>query len=434
MSLISTASSGLTASQIVMNMIGENVANTTTDGYSRLTATLSSTSSGVEVSSITRVVSQYLNTQLWNATSDSGYYTSYSEYISTAEDALSSDTMGIDTLLDDFYSALSAASSSPDDTTTREEVISSAEALAEGFNWLSETLNDQYDSINEQLDSSVTSVNSLTSTIADLNEQIAALQSQGGDTSSLEDSRDQAVADLAEQIGINVTTESDGTYTITLEQGQPLVSGSTASTLSLDSSGNLSVQYKTQTFSVSSDNIGGSIGGMLDYETDVLEPTLSSLNTLASTIADAFNSLQSSGYDVDGTSGTSLFTYDSSDAAGTLSIADGFTADDLAFSDSATSGSNNNGNLLLMLDLQSDQSDSYSTLVSDVAVKSNSASSALTANTELVDSIESSISSNSGVSADEEAANLLVYQEAYEANAKVITIAGELFDTLINMF
>nr|WP_321272594.1 flagellar hook-associated protein FlgK [uncultured Tolumonas sp.] len=433
MSLISTATSGLMSSQVVLNMIGQNVANATTEGYSRLTAQLSSNSAGgVTVDSITRVVDQYLNTQLWSATSDVGYSTSYSENITSTESLLSSDTMGIDTLLDSFYSALSSASSTPDDDASREAVLSSAEALANGFNWLSENLNDQYSSINEQLDSSVTSVNDLTSTIATLNAQIVALKQQGGDTSSLEDSRDQAVTDLSDLIAVNVSEQSDGSYTLTLGQGQPLVSGSTAATLSLDN-GEISLQYGSQTFSVN-DDAGGSIGGLLDYETDVLTPTISALNDLAATIADEFNTLQASGYDADGNSGSALFTYDSSNAAGTLTVSSSITSDDLAFSDSATSGSNNNSNLLLMLDLQEDQSDTYSAMVSDVAIQSSSASATLTANTELVDSVTSSIASTSGVSSDEEAANLLTYQAAYEANAKVITVASELFDTLMSMF
>ena len=433
MSLISTATSGLMSSQVVMNMIGQNVANATTEGYSRQTAQLSSTSDGgVTVSSISRVVDQYLNTQLWNATSDVGYDTSYSEYISATEELLSSDSMGIDTLLDDFYSALSAASSSPDDDTLREAVLSSAEALANGFNWLSESLNDQYSSINEQLATSVSSVNDLSSTIAELNQQIITLQAQGGDTSSLEDSRDQAVTELSELIAVDVTEQADGSYTLTLGQGQPLVSGSTAATLSLNN-GDVSLQYNSQTFSVS-DDVGGNIGGLLDYVSEVLEPTLSALNEQATSIADEFNALQTSGYDLDSESGSALFTYSSSNAAGSLALADDFTTDELAFSDSATSGSSNNNNLLLMLDLQEDQSDSYSTLLADVAIQSSAISATLSANTELVDSVESSISSTSGVNSDEEAANLLIYQAAYEANAKVITVAGELFDTLMSMF
>lgn len=433
MSLISTATSGLMSSQVVMNMIGQNVANATTEGYSRQTAQLSSTSDGgVTVSSISRVVDQYLNTQLWNATSDVGYDTSYSEYISATEELLSSDSMGIDTLLDDFYSALSAASSSPDDDTLREAVLSSAEALANGFNWLSESLNDQYSSINEQLATSVSSVNDLSSTIAELNQQIITLQAQGGDTSSLEDSRDQAVTELSELIAVDVTEQADGSYTLTLGQGQPLVSGSTAATLSLNN-GDVSLQYNSQTFPVS-DDVGGNIGGLLDYVSEVLEPTLSALNEQATSIADEFNALQTSGYDLDSESGSALFTYSSSNAAGSLALADDFTTDDLAFSDSATSGSSNNNNLLLMLDLQEDQSDSYSTLLADVAIQSSAISATLSANTELVESVESSISSTSGVNSDEEAANLLIYQAAYEANAKVITVAGELFDTLMSMF
>lgn len=433
MSLISVASSGLMATQIAMNTVSENVANTTTDGYSRKTTTLTATSDGgVAATSINRVSSSYLNTQLWNASSDSGYYTEYSEYLSSMEDTLSSDTMSIDTLLDDFYTALSAASSDPDDDSLRQTAVSSAESVATGFNWISDNLNDQFDSISEELDTSVASVNDLTSTIADLNEQIATLQAQGGDTSSLEDSRDSAVTELASMLDISVTTQSDGSYTITLSQGQPLVSGGTAATLSEDD-GDVSLTYGTQTFSVSED-VGGSIGGLIDYRENVLEPTLDSLNDLAAQIADAFNSLQTSGYDVNGDSGTALFTYDADNAAGTLSLADGFSSDDFAFSNSATEGSSNNENLLEMLDLQDDQESAYTSLVGSIAIKSSAASDQLDANTTLVSNIESNISSNSGVNSDEEAANLLVYQNAYEANAKVITVASDLFDTLINMY
>lgn len=433
MSLISVASSGLMATQVAMNVVGENVANSTTDGYSRKTTTLTTTSDGgVTVSSINRVSSSYLNTQLWSANADTGYYTEYSEYLSSAEDTLSSSTMGISSLLDTFYTALSAASADPDDDSLRQTVLSDAESLAEGFNWISENLNAQYDSISSELDTSVSSVNDLSSTIANLNSEILATSQQGGDTSSLEDERDDAVSELSSLLDISVDEDSDGNYNITLAQGQPLVSGSTAATLSEDD-GDVSLTYGTQTFSVSS-GVGGSIGGLIDYQENVLDPTLDSLNDLASEIADDFNSLQTSGYDVNGDAGTALFTYDSANAAGTLSIADDFTTDDLAFSDSATDGSSNNGNLTSMLDLQDSETESYTNLVSDVAVKSSSASNQLTANTALVSTITSSISSNSGVSSDEEAANLLVYQNAYEANAKVITVASDLFDTLINMF
>lgn len=434
MSLISNATSGLTASQVVMNMISENVANATTDGYSRQTATLATTSSGgVTVTNINRVTSSYLNTQLWNANADEGYYTSYDEYISATEDVLSSDSMSINTLLESFYSALSAASASPDDDSLRQEVLSTAESVASGFNYIYETLSSQSDSINDELDSDISSANDLLSTIATLNEQIADLQTQGGDTSSLEDSRDQAVSSLSSLMDINVTANDDGTYSITLSQGQPLVSGSTASTLSLNDDGTLTVQYKSQTFT-SSEDIGGAIGGLIDYQTEVLTPTLETLNELAASFADSFNSLQSSGYDINGDAGTALFTYDSSNAAATIAIRDDFSTDDLAFSGDATNGSGDNTNLLSMLELQDDQESAYTSLLSGVAVKSSSISNALTASSEQVSSIETSISSLSGVSSDEEAANLLVYEQAYTANAKVLSIASELFDTLITMF
>lgn len=435
MTMISNAASGLTATQVALNTISNNVANSETDGYSRQTVTLSSVASGgVTVSSINRETSFYLNQQIWSATSDCGYYTSYSEYATYLEELMSSDSLDITTALTSFYSSLESASTSPDDESLRTAVLSNTEALCDAFNSLTSYIQDLQSQIDSQVSSILSTVNDLTSQIADLNAQIAKLLASGGDTSSLEDTRDAAVTSLSELVDITVVAQDDGSYTVTLPQGQTLVSGSQSGTLNYSSAAGLTVTYGTQTSSVD-ETMSGSLGGLLAFSSDVLDSTLASLNELAATVADEFNAIQSSGYDLDGDSGVALFSYNNSeDAASTLSLADDFTASDLAFSGTASSGTGDNTNLLEMLDLQSDQESTYTSLVTQLGLVSSHASSSLTTSSSLQSSLEDSLASISGVNLDEEAANLVSYQNIYSANSKVLTVADELFETVLNMF
>jgi len=434
MTMISNATSGLMATQVVMNAISNNVANSDTDGYSRQTVTLSSVvSGGVSVSSVDRETSFYLSQQTWTTTSDVGYYTSYSEYATYLEELMSSDSLDITTSLTTFYSALEAASSSPDDDSLRTAVLTDAEAVCDAVNSLAGYMDELQEQIDSQISSTLSTANDLASQIAALNDKIVALQSSGGDTSSLEDSRDAAITSLSELVDITIVAQDDGSYTISLPQGQTLVSGSSSGALNYSSASGLTLTYGKQTSTVNED-MSGSLGGLLAFSSEVLEPTQEALNELAATIADELNALQTAGYDLNSSAGTELFSYDSDDAASTLAIADDFSGDDLAFAGSASAGTGDNTNLLSMLDLQGDQEDTYTALVTKLGLISSQASSALTTSTSLQSSLQDSLSSISGVNLDEEAANLVSYQNIYSANSKVLTVADELFDTVLNMF
>ncbi|WP_409421750.1 flagellar hook-associated protein FlgK [Pseudaeromonas sp. ZJS20] len=434
MTMISTAASGLSATQVVLNTISNNVANSETDGYSRRTVVLTSQASGgVSASSLERQTSFFLQQQTWGSTSEVGYYTSYSDYSSYLEQLMSSDSLDITSSLSAFYSALESASSSPDDEALRTAVLTAAQTLATTFNALSGYLDDIAQDVNSQIDSTVTQVNDLSAQIADLNQQIVSLQSQGLDTSALEDSRDAAIDSLSELVEFDVLAQADGSYSLTLPQGQTLVSGSNAATLSWDSSSGLSLTFGKQTTSIS-EEMSGSLGGLFAFVNEVLEPTQSQLDSIAVAVAEALNDAQADGYDLDGDSGAALFSWDSQDPAGTLSVSSGFTTDDLAFAGSSTTGSGDNDNLLAMLELSEDQQSDYTALVTWLGQVSSQASNALSTSTTLQSSLSDSLDSISGVNLDEEAANLVVYQNIYSANAKVLSAADELFDTVLNMF
>lgn len=440
-SMLNVGFSGLNASQIALNVASNNIANVNTDGYSRQEATMGSriglgSGNGVEVTSIRRIADNYLQAQLWRNSAASGFQRNYNSYISTTEQILGGDALAINTGLDNFFAALNAATESPESSAPREQIISSATALANRFNQLSHNLVGQETQLHDQISTSVSQINSLTGAVAKLNKQITELAAKNGNTSQLEDMRDQQIYALSALVNVNVNRLNDGTVSVSLAQGQPLVLSGSSSTLSF-AGDNLSLQFGSQTFPIEQDLQGG-LGGLLGYRDNVLRPVRDELNSIAVSFADAMNNQQAAGLDINNprAAGKAIFTYDPSNAAETISVTTGLQPDDLAFSSAtaADNGPGDNRNLLAMLSLKNDHYDAYTNLLGNIAIQSGQSSAELTANEQLESEVKTKINSISGVNLDEEGIAIMQYTKAYQANAKVISTAGELFDTVMSMF
>lgn len=440
MSMLNIAVSGLNASQIALNVASNNIANVNTPGYSRQEAQFSSlyinspnsNGLGVGVSGVRRIADQYLNAQLWRSSSASGFNSTNASYLNTIEQVVGSDAMRITSGLDNFFAALSSAAEAPESSAPRQEVISSAQALAGRFNQLTVSLNGQSTQLSDELSTTVTQLNSQLRVVAELNKKISEMSAQGYNTAQLEDNRDQAVQELSGLVDIRSSKQSDGTLSLSLSQGQPLVIGSNTGTLTLTGS-DLSVTYGTQTFPVKQ-ALQGSLGGLISYRNNVLSPALKELNSIAEKFADEFNTQQGLGFDINTprTSGKPLFTYDTSSPALTIQVVSDFKPDDLAFG--GAGGKGDNTNLLAMLKLKDNHYDDYSKLLGDLAVKSGQAKLDQTASQQLQAEVKSKVNSVSGVNLDEEGVSIMQYSKSYQANAKVITTANTLFDTVLGMF
>lgn len=440
-SMLNVGFSGLNAAQIALNVASNNIANVNTNGYSRQEATMGSrvgleSGNGVQVTSIRRIADNYLQTQLWRNSAASGFQRNYNSYINTTEQILGGDALDISTGLDNFFAALNAATESPESSAPREQIISSATALANRFNQLSHNLTGQETQLHDQISTSVSQINSLTGAVAKLNKQITELAAKDGNTSQLEDMRDQQIYALSALVNVNVNRMNDGTVSVSLAQGQPLVLSGSSSTLSF-AGDKLSLQFGSQTFPIEQ-NLQGGLGGLLGYRDSVLRPVREELNSIATSFADAMNSQQAMGMDINNprTAGRAIFTYDPLNAAETISVTAGIQPDDLAFSSAtaADNGPGDNRNLLAMLGLKNDHYDAYTNLLGNIAIQSGQSSAELTANEQLESEVKTKINSISGVNLDEEGIAIMQYTKAYQANAKVISTAGELFDTVMSMF
>lgn len=439
MSLLNIGFSGLNAAQIALNVTAQNIANVNTVGYSRQEAMMGSLSGfgrldngmGVEVTGVRRITDDYLVSQNWRSRSSTGSSYAFHQYINTTEQLLGSESMNITKGLDSFFASLSAALDSPETPAQRSQIVSSAGALANRFGQLNESLLTQEKQIDDQLGSTITQVNSYLKQVAELNTQIGEQASKGVNTSALEDSREQIVRELSTFMEVRVNRQSDGSFSLSLPQGQPLVLAGSSSTLSLTGD-TLSLSFGPQSFEVPRLQ-GGTLAGVLEYRTTVLRPLRDELNQIAKKLADDFNAKQAGGIDLNGDSGKPLFSYDPLNPSGTLKVADGFTGDHLAFA-KAGGGNGDNRNLQELLTIKDSQYEAYSALLGKMAVQSGQAKATMEADANMEKQLATKLSSVSGVNTDEEGVKIMAYTKAYQANAKVISTSDQLFNSILNMF
>ncbi|WP_047045938.1 flagellar hook-associated protein FlgK [Vibrio mexicanus] len=456
MSLMNIGLSGVTASQVGMNVTAQNVANINTPGYSRQQAvfgtvgpqSMGDAGNGVSVNSIRRITDDYQTNQLFRASSLIGSTSTSAQQLVRLETLLAADSMDIDQGFNSFFSALNGSSPTPYSSANRTQIISEAEALANRFNQLSNSLDGQYSDLNQQRTSAVAQANSLLTNISQLNEEIRKGEATGANTSALQDERDVLITQLSEIVEVRTTDAGDGTIELSLPNGQPLISGNQTAQFGVETDPNnpqstvLTLSFNGQDFPLTGD-IGGALGALDDYEYDVLKPAMEVINDIAYEFATAFNDQLSQGFDLNGEPGKPLFIFDPDNPASTLSIDPDFKPEDLALSEDGTAGCN--GNLLKLIEIQDQEFEighlgsqtlggAYTSLVGDIAVKSRQAQSDYQAAGNIYVQATVEKSGTSGVNMDEEAVNLMKYQQAYQANLQVINAANQTFASVMQLF
>jgi flagellar hook-associated protein 1 FlgK len=322
MSLISIGLSGLNASSAAMTTIGNNTANVDTLGYSRQQVMTTSGAqqnigvgfigTGTTLSDVRRIYNGFLNTQVQTSTSLNSDAQAYLGQASKLDSILSDSSTGISTVLSNFFSTLQTLSTAPTLAANRANFLASAKAMAGQFNAISTQMKDQNTSINSQLTSLTGQVNSLASSIADLNTQITQAKATGGEPNSLLDARDEAVRQLNDLVGAKVV-ENNGNYDVYIGTGQPLVTGGKAGSLTASPSDSdpsvysVKLNYQSSSVDVSSVLTGGTIGGLLRYRSDVLQPAANELGRLALVVSDQINQQMGQGVDANGNFGSSMF-------------------------------------------------------------------------------------------------------------------------------
>lgn len=340
------AYSGVRASQVALATTGQNIANVNTPGFSRLqtiTGSLAgqgglSVGGGVEVISIRRMTNEFHNQQLWRATTEQNFYGASQQYLTALEALMSGTGSSISAGLDQFFAALSEASATPGSIALRQQIISEAGNLAQRFNGLSSNIDAQVKALQEQRTAMATEINGLTENIALLNKKIVETESVKGDSTALRDHRESLIGELSQFAKLRVNETPDGSVSVALANGQPLVAGPTAGQLkvAMTATGEqeVSLAFAGTSFPLRQDGFGGAFGGLYDVEYNSLRPNLEALHDMASQLAQMVNDVLATGFDLDGNPGQPLFVYDPTSTTALLRI-EPLTAEQLAFSSAA---------------------------------------------------------------------------------------------------
>ena len=455
MTIINNALSGALAAQVAISASSQNVANLQTKGYTRQGALLTavgpdasgrSAGNGVQVSSLIRFSDNYKSQAMWRAASEQGVYSQSQPYLTQLESVMSDEDASISAGIDKFFQALNAVAGDPGSTPLRQQVLTSAGLMSERFNGLNNVFNAQLSSVRQQRSAIVDSANAQIATIARLNQQIIETRATGASVSALVDTRDQAIDELAGKMALEVADNPDGSRDVSLKSGQALVLGSMHGSLSAAATATSPQEFRLEfagtSYVLDANKMGGQLGGLAQYETNTLLKLQADTAELARQVANRINTQLSSGFQPNGAVGRALLVYTPGSGSDMLKVASGFKAEELACSADGQPGDTRNLQQLVAIRNQSVTlpnlgtmllSDADTQIVAKLAVDSQLNKAALktssTVRTQAVDDWQST----SGVNQDEEAVNLVEYQNMYQANMKVISVANALFDATLAM-
>lgn len=430
------ATQALSAAEAALDSSSNNISNANTPGYTREEVRLSEnpeyisgdtvTGGGVTVNGVASVRDELLNLQIQQQTSLQSSADTESSSLQSIQDLFDTTGEDIGSTLSAFSSSLAALSANPTSSSVQQSVVTAGQNLAESFNSTASGLQSAQTAADQQVTQTVAQINSLSSQIAQLNAQLtpSVMSQQNG--GAIEDERDQLAQQLSSLIGISVSQSSDGEV-ITTASGSPLVMGSRSFALQT-TTGNGGFK---QVLDSNGDNItasiqGGQLGGAIQMRDQIIPGFLDSLNTLATQFAANMTAAQAKGYDSTGAAGQPFFSIPSSgSAAAGIGVALTSGSQVAISSDGSAGSSGNIANLLAAVNgnMSSGQTpaDAYGDIVYEVGSAASNAGAQSTALGDNITQLTNQQSSVSAVNLDEEATNLIRYQTAYEAAARVVS-------------
>ncbi len=332
MNLANLGITGLFAAQKRMQVTGHNINNIDTAGYNRqsvLVETAGSVGSGngyygrgVQVVTVQRSYDNFLYQQLVRSQTTGAALVSYGTEIAQLDNLFSDRTVGVSPALQNFFNGLEAVASQPADPSARQELLGRAESLATQIRGATSYMNRVNENINTQVGTTVTQINSYMERIDNVNKQIVAAKgtTPGHEPNDLLDQREQLVSELGQLIDVR-TVEQDGRMSITTAGGQMLLGGESIYPLhAVRSAENpermvvgftsaLNVDGKMVVSEFREGTIkGGTLGGLLQFRQESLEPAINALGRLAVGLAHTVNDIHRQGVDLKGEAGKDMFS------------------------------------------------------------------------------------------------------------------------------
>ncbi len=325
--ILSVGITGLNVAQAGILTTSHNISNASTPGFSRQQIVQTTNTpmftgagflgEGANVSTVKRIYSQFLNNQVLSAQTGVSQADAYLAQINQIDNLLADPSAGLQPALSAFFSGVNDVAANPSSTPSRQSMLSSAQALTARFQAINQRLTEIRDGINTQLTGSITNINALATQLADVNQRIVLAQAASAlqPANDLLDQRDQLIADLNKEIRATTITQSDGTYSVFIGNGQPLVVGTQAFTMkasaAADDPSRLVVAMQApggnRVLLQESLLAGGTLGGLIAFRSQMLDPVQNALGRVAIGLAQNVNVQHELGQDLTGKMGTAFF-------------------------------------------------------------------------------------------------------------------------------
>lgn len=440
--MLSIGASGIRAYQTALTTTSENIANAGTAGYSRRvtgTREVAAPSDGsnrvlnglgVTVSGITRSASDLRAAEVRSAGSDLARSEAGAVWLNRIEGALTGNKL--DERLTAFFNSATALGANPSASAPRATMLQAAASLASSFSATGAALDGALADLDQSADAMADQLNTLTTSLAKVNSALGRVSQGASSQAALLDERDRLLESMSALTDVSASFDASGRATVKAGGGGPLlVQGDQAAVATYARGPNGSVSFAV--YGIDGSHAlspgGGAMAGIAEGAARIADAR-DALNQIAVGVANGVNAVQAGGHNLDGNAGAAMFSATgASDFKLVLDDPRGIAAA------SPGGGERNNGNLAALAALRKDGKfeGSLTTLTTDNA-------SALAARRSVAE-VQSTIRSNAaaardsitGVNVDEEAVDLIRFQQAYQASSRVIQVARETLDAIFNI-
>lgn len=452
-SILQIAKTGLITHQKAMNVTAHNIANASTDGYSRQRVDFDSRPAvqmndavyggGVAIDGVRSVIDPFLEQSYHRELSNTLGFSTRADMLSRMEGLLGEPSeFGLGAALDGFHSAWSELGTNPTSSTVRSAVRQQSANLTDKFKQLASGLDAFRQEIEGRISTGVVEINSMLEGIADINRQIVTQEAGGGAANDLIDSRARLINKLAEVIPIQTRNQPNGSILVR-SSGVGLVDGVYPLEVEVREAGGVITIGTTGGANITP--ASGSLNALMDVANTDIPGMRQVLDDLAATIVSEVNASHVTGTSPAGTTGVNFF-----DPTGTTATSINLSADVLASLDAISAGTPDgvggyrggaNDVALAIAGLRDVEipafgatiDEHYNSLVFDVGQGVRSSSDAAAVHGTLADQANIRRMSLSGVSVDEELVKMIEFQTAYQASARVVSTADEMLQSLLTM-
>lgn len=443
--LLSIGSSGLAAYRNALSAVGENVANADTPGYSRRTVVLQQVNvsgnaafykdqvmfGGVETVGVQRAWDDFKAAEARQADAASGRADTRQQWLGAVESALDDGATGVGSSLTNFFASATTLAGDPGDPLKRSSMLTALDDATRAFRSTANALSRVSDGIGAAAKLDVDSVNSTLAALYNLNGTIRTASPGSTARASLEDQRDQLIDQLSTKLDVTATINGDGTVGLssTSASGVSFLQGTGPGFVTMTKAADgriaysLSINGSTTPLPVGS----GTLSGYADAASQTADRR-GQLDALGADFVATVNNWQALGVDADGNPGADLMSQ--TGGASTMQV----TVTDPDLIAAAGADGTPNGNLLALDNIRTSAGleERWGGIVSQNAQVLASAKSEAAAADSWRDLSKAALDGVSGIDLDREAADLLRYQQAYSASARIIQVARETVQSLFD--